>query len=273
MKFRHPLNLVTRSALAACLAALLWSCLGQSGVVAFAAGDGDHKARQVLQAAIEAMGGDKYLGVRNSTSSGRYFAFRKGRKSFTRFQDWTVYQPPVRSRFQLGKGKRSTVWIYNLGLDKGWKLEGEDSLESLTEEEIKDFKRVVRKDMDYILRQRLDEEGLSLFYYGPDDISGAGDTEAVEVLDLNNDAVVLFFNRETHLPVKVETHFQDKFGFRHKEEVEFYNWHWIDGVYAPLRIDVFVDEEVSRQRFLEDLAFNAPVPEAYFLEPVIKEKQ
>ena len=270
MKSRSPV----RSGLWLCLTALFWAGLaGSSPLPAAPAGNGDDKARQVLNAAIEAMGGEKYLSVQNSVSSGRYFVFRKGRKAFTRFQDWTVYQPPVKSRFQLGKGKRASVWIYNLSLDKGWKLEGEDSVEDATEEEVKDFKRVVKKDMDYILRHRLDEEGVSLFYYGPDEVAGDGNTEAVEVLDAANDSVVLFFNRDTHLPSKVETHFNDKLGFRHKEEVEFYNWHWIDGVYTPLRIDVFVDEEVSQQRFLEEQAFNQPIPKEYFLEPVIKDKK
>jgi len=114
---------------------------------------------------------------------------------------------------------------------------------------------------------------VKLFYYGPDDVSGPGGNEAVELLDTDNHSVVIFFSVETHLPTKLEGGFVDKMGFHHKEETEFYNWHWIDGVYAPLRFDVYIDGETSQQRFLEELMFNQSIPPDYFLEPQVKEKK
>ncbi len=84
------------------------------------ANDLEKKAREVLAASIEAMGGEAYLQVRNSTSQGRYFFFRKGRKGFTRYSDATVYEDPVKWRFEMGKGRRLAVQVYNLELDKGW---------------------------------------------------------------------------------------------------------------------------------------------------------
>ena len=56
------------------------------------------------------------------------------------------------------------------------------------------------------------------------------DYEAVEFIDATNAAVVVFFDLESHLPMKLETHFTDKMGVRHKQEQEFSNWHVISGV-------------------------------------------
>jgi len=228
------------------------------------------KAREVIATSIEAMGGEAYLNITHMMSHGRYFAFRKGRKAFARFHDWTVYDP-VKWRFQLGKGKDQTVQIFNLELGKAWTLEGKDYVEDIPEEAIQNFRRNSRKDMDLMLRERLNEEGMNLYYYGPNDVAGTGEVEAVEFLDSTNDSLVIFFDTRSHLPVKTETHYTDKVGVRHKQEQEFVNWHVIQGVNTALRHDVYVDGEVSTQRFIEELTYNPTIPKEYFEEPVVEE--
>ena len=228
------------------------------------------KAREVIATSIEAMGGEAYLNITHMMPHGRYFAFRKGRKAFARFHDWTVYDP-VKWRFQLGKGKNQTVQIFNLELGKAWTLEGKDYVEDIPEEAIQNFRRNSRKDMDLMLRERLNEEGMNLYYYGPNDVAGTGEVEAVEFLDSTNDSLVIFFDTRSHLPVKTETHYTDKVGVRHKQEQEFVNWHVIQGVNTALRHDVYVDGEVSTQRFIEELTYNPTIPKEYFEEPVVEE--
>lgn len=234
---------------------------------------GDEQARKVIEAAVTAMGGDAYLEVRNSQSSGRFFFFRKGRKGFTRFRDWTVYDP-VKSRFERGKNeKEQHVSVHNLELNKGWTLEGEFDVEEIPGKELDSWIKSVRKDINFLIKQRLDEEGMSLYYYGPDDIAGQGKFEAVEFLDASNNSVVVFFNLNSHLPEKVENEYTDDTGLRHKMEWEFHNWHTIQGVHTPLRTDVYLDRKIFQQLFLEDLAYNLQIPESQFLEPAIDEKK
>ena len=64
--------------------------------------------------------------------------------------------------------------MYNLELNKGWIQEGFDTIEEMPKEALEDFKLTVKQDLHYLLRNRLDEDGLSFFYYGPDDIAGTG---------------------------------------------------------------------------------------------------
>ncbi len=228
------------------------------------------KAHEVIAAAIEAMGGKNYLEVRNYHKVGRYFIFdNRGRRNFTPFMDWTVFEP-IKSRFQLGKDKRRQVHIYNLEIGKGWILEGKSSVEEIPEEEIKEFEKDVQGDIDILLRDRVDEEGMSLFYYGPDDISGSGEYEAVDFLDASNKSVVIFFDLDSHLPLKMETHIINSVGVRLKQETDFENWHTIQGVHTPLRSDHYTDGEMSRQIFIEEITFNGDIPPEYFLEPVVE---
>ena len=99
----------------------------------------------------------------------------------------------------------------------------------------------------------------------------AGEVEAVEFLDATNDSLVIFFDTKTHLPVKTETHNTDRVGVRHKQEQEFSNWHVIQGINTALRHDVYVDGEISRQRFIEELTYNPTFPPGHFEEPVVEE--
>lgn len=245
----------------------------QPVAAANSAEDADRTARTVVETAIEAMGGDAYREVRAVQGSGRYFRFQKGRQAFTRFEDWTVYQPLL-SRFRLGEGSRQLVQIVNLDLAKGWTLEGEDEVKEMTEEELKDFRNSVKKDIDYLFRHRLDEEGLSLFYYGADDIAGSTDRnlEAVEFIDATNQSIIVYFDRRTHLPAIVETTFTDKLGLRHKREKELSNWHEIQGIMVPLNHRTFTDGEKSEEIFFESVQINPAIPPGHFTRPTVKEK-
>jgi len=225
------------------------------------------RAREVIDKALQAMGGDAYLAVDRIQTSGRYFWFNKGRKYFSRYQDWSVMSPQVKSRVQLGKGKEEYLEIVNLELNKGWKRESEKFIEFFTDEEIAEFKRSVRHDLDYLLRERLSEEGMSLFYYGRDEISGSGEYEAVEFVDARSDSIIVYFNLSDSRPARTEYHSVDKEGIRHKKEQEFYNWHRIEGVDVPLRVDMHTDGELSNQRFIEEITFQGVFTGDLFLRP------
>jgi hypothetical protein len=233
--------------------------------------DASGKAKEVITAAIEAMGGQNYLGFKNYHRQGRYFIFdRRGQQDFSRFFDWTVLEP-VKWRFQLGEGKRQQVQIYNLEINKGWLLEGKSSVADVHAEELMAFEKEVLRDIDVLLRSRVDEEGMNLYYYGPDDVTGSGELEAVEFLDAVNSSVVIFFDLQSHLPTRMETHITNRVGVRQKHETEFYNWHTIQGIHTPLRTDSFTDGERSQQVFVEEITYDTAIPPSHFLEPVLEE--
>ena len=101
-------------------------------------------------------------------------------------------------------------------------------------------------------------------------VSGSGEYEAVDFLDAFNKSVVIFFDLESHLPLKMETHIINSVGVRLKQETEFGNWHTIQGVHTPLRSDHYTNGDISRQIFIEEITFNGDIPPEYFLEPVLE---
>ena len=81
--------------------------------------EAETKARDLLQKAVEAMGGDAYLKLQDVHRTGRFYQFRKDDLQGTgHFQAFEKF--PSKSRFELGK--KGEIININDG-DNGWKIE------------------------------------------------------------------------------------------------------------------------------------------------------
>jgi len=80
------------------------------------------KAKELLQQAIEALGGTLYLNVRDLTCTGRLSQFGHSGElnGFGHFIDYAVPVPPFKDR-QENLPKRNIIEVYNG--DKGWDLD------------------------------------------------------------------------------------------------------------------------------------------------------
>jgi hypothetical protein len=232
------------------------------------------KAQQAVNQAIEAMGGDSYRSVQSVYRHGNYFRFdRNGRRSrLVKYWEWLHYQP-LKWYFQIGKGGRQQVTVYNLELNKGWKKEGKGYIEDTPAEEIEAFEKQAHHDPDVVIRQRSGLENVQLFYYGPDEVTGGGNFEAVEFLDETNDSVVIYFDLDTHLPSRLEYKQTDPLGNRRQFSEEYFNWHEFKGVMHPLRIDAYMEGQMIEQRHMTEVEVNPVIPPEQFLEPPVKEKK
>src|SRR5271163_2289441 len=78
------------------------------------------KARQILDQAVEALGGNTYLNVHDVTCSGRIGSFDHSGEvtGFGKFIDYA--QPPSKER-QENLPKRNIIEVFNA--DKGWTLD------------------------------------------------------------------------------------------------------------------------------------------------------
>ncbi len=230
-------------------------------------------AREVIAKAIQTLGGDAYLRAKTQSSNGNWFAFdRHGRRSGLVKYWEDIHFDPLKWRFQRGKGGRQVVQVYNLEVNKGWRKEGKSYVEELPEDRVESFRKSARHDLNILLKVRANEEGNRLFYYGPDDITGDGSFEAIEFLDEANDSTIVYFKRyKDYLPARVEYTVTDAEGNRHKTEEEFYNWHKMDGVLVPMRIDISRNGQVIEQRHAYTVTVNQPIPSSRFLKPPVKD--
>jgi competence protein ComGC len=228
----------------------------------------EEKIQQLFQDAIQAMGGETYLNVTDMVSKGQWFAFdREGQSSgLIKYTDYTKL--PDKSRFEEGNRKKDRdITVFNLATGEGWIKEGRKEAREATPEEIDNFKRVVKHTLDIIFRQRYKDPENKLFYLGP----GEGRDvvlELVKILDPENDEVVVYFDRISKLPEKIEYWDMSGRGVRLRVVEEFSQWVVTEGVNTPMRIDQYVNGRRSSQHFVLEITYNNDLPDSLFSRPV-----
>jgi len=245
-----------------------WGLILVLGVTLLARGQDEEKIQKLYEGAIEKMGGESFLNVKDMVSDGNYFFFdRDGNSSgLIKYNDYTKL--PDRSRFELGNSKKSKdVQVFNLEKGEGWILEGQKETRSATPDEMKDFKNAVKHSLDTIFRYRYKDPENKSFYLGPGEGSDVT-FEIVKLLDPENDEVTIYFDRLSQLPGKLEYRSVDKRGVQLRNVVEFSQWHVIQGVNTPLRVDSYVNGRRYSQQFVIKITYNSSLPDDVFSKPV-----
>ena len=227
----------------------------------------EDRARRLFEDAIAAMGGDAFLGVKDIVSEGRYFTFdRYGASSgLIRFTDYTKL--PDKSRFELGTRKKELeITVFNLERDEGWVLEGQKGTRDANAEEMKGFRAAANHSLENIFRFRYRDPLNKLFYLG----AGAGkdaSLDVVKLIDPENDEILVYFDRASRLPVKLETGRLNDRGWERLTS-EFSRWHTIqvntaadrrDRGRAP-RLPAVHHAKITYNNGLQDEFFSRPEP-------------
>lgn len=224
--------------------------------------------QKLFQDAIEAMGGDVFTNAKDMVSEGQYFGFdNEGRNSLpTNFKDYTKL--PDKSRHESGNRKNVLeISVFNLEKNEGWIYDPVHGTREAKPEEMKDFNNVVKHSMDIIFRYRYKDSENKLFYLGP----GEGHDvtlEMVKIVDPENDETTVYFDRISKLPAKIEYREINSHGVRMRVVDEFSQWHVIQGINTPLRIDGFLNGRRASQTFVLKIAYNNNLPDSFFSKPV-----
>ena len=228
----------------------------------------EERIRKLFEGAIAELGGDAFLGVKDIVSEGSFFFFGRDGSSgpLVKYFDWTKL--PDKSRNELGNNKKSRdVTVFNLSSNEGWILEGQKDTRAARPDEMKGFRDAVKHAYDNIFRLRWKDPANRLFYLG----SGEGSDfiyEIVRILDPENDEVNIYFDRVGRLPAKIEYRNVDVQGVRLRHVEEYSQWHVIQGVKTPLRIDSFVNGRRSTQQFVLKVSYNNNLSDDFFVKPI-----
>lgn len=243
-------------------------CLVGLAVSPSVRGQDEEKIQKLFKDAIQAMGGDAYLNVKEMVSEGNFFMFSpEGDSSgLIKYSDYT--RLPDKSRFELGNKKkaRDIIEVFNLEKNEGWILEYPKATRDATPQEMKDFRDEVKHSRDNIFRFRWKDPANKLFYLGPGE--GADMTlEMVRILDPENDEVTVYFDRISKLPAKIEYRSVNKRGIQERHVEEFSQWHVIEGVNTALRVDGYVNRRQRYQNFVVKINYNTNIPDSFFTKP------
>src|SRR5258705_11025880 len=154
------------------------------------------KAKALLDQAVQALGGQAYLDIKNLSQQGRTYSFHRGEATSAGVLFWRFVKFPDRERVELTK-QRDIAYVYTG--DRGFEVtfKGTAALEAKV---LDDFLRRRDHSLELVLRSWVHEPGVALFYDGPA-VAADKPAEQISVMNAKNDSVTIYLDATTHLPL------------------------------------------------------------------------
>lgn len=226
------------------------------------------KAKELIQKAVQALGGSEYLGVRDATCSGRISSFGHSGDlmGYEKFIDYSKLPDKDRSE---NLPKRNIIEIKNG--DKGWVLD-RGGVSEADEVSIAEFQEDIKTDIDHVLRDRWKESGTILRYLGPD-VVDLKEADWIEFVDNENRSIRIAFAKATHLPLRKVLVTRDPGTRMRSETIEYYsNYHPIGGVIQPFQVTRERNGQKIYQAFIEECKFNTNPSDSLFTKESLEER-
>jgi hypothetical protein len=218
------------------------------------------KARALLDQAIQALGGQTWLNIREMQQEGRTYSFHHGQPTSNGVLFWRFVEYPNKERIELTK-QRDVAVVYTG--DKAYEItyKGPHPVEK---QELEDYLRRRKFSLDTILRSWINDPSVALFYDG-NALAGNLPAQQVTLINAKNEAVSLCFDIETHLPIKKSYIWRDPVDkFRNLEEEIFDNYRPVQGVMTPYSFTRYFNGDMQNQRFVNAVQFNPGLNPAMF---------
>jgi hypothetical protein len=218
------------------------------------------KARQVLDQAVQALGGSAYLGIQDISQEGRVYSFHLGQPNSVGAPFYRFYRYPDQDRVELTK-KRDIVLIYSG--QKGYEI----TFKGAHPDDPKNVSEYMRRrefSLDWVLRKWLSAPGVAYFYEGTT-VTEQKPVDQVTLMNKDNQGVTLYLDRSTHLPVKKSYSWRDPTDKQRNIEDEVYdNYRPIQGVMTPFSLTRFYNGDMSNQRFINSVSYNQGLADSLF---------
>jgi hypothetical protein len=267
---------------------LLWSALGWTQAAApkpaanLNDSDNAHKARALLDQAIQALGGQAYLTYQNKGEQGRYYPLYHGRTNSVGIPYNYYLEYPDKDRFEVIhlrayhflifdvnnvqlKDKSDLVVIHN-GL-KGYETTYKGTA-AQDPEDLANYLRRRQHSLEWVFRKWSTDPGVALFSDGVA-VVDAKAADQVSLLNSQNDAVTVYLDQNTHLPIKTSFSWRDPTDKQKNLEEEIYDLYKpVDGIMTPHSVTRNFNGEMSMQRFINTVRYNLQLPESTFAAKV-----
>jgi len=218
------------------------------------------KAKALLEQALQALGGQAYLEIRNMEQEGRTYSFYHGRPTSNGVVFWRFVEYPDKERLEVTR-ERDVAYLYNG--DKGYELtyKGPKQLEK---KDLDDYLRRRKFSLDTLLRDWANDPTVAYFYDGTA-LAGNLPAQQITLINAKNEAVDLFFVLDTHLPIKKSYKWRDPVDKERDFEEEIYdNYRVVQGVMIPWGFTRYFNGDMQSQRFVSAVRLNQGLNEAMF---------
>ncbi|HKV76796.1 MAG TPA: hypothetical protein VJP02_01570 [Candidatus Sulfotelmatobacter sp.] len=218
------------------------------------------KAKAIIEQGIQALGGQVYLTIRDREQQGRGYGFHHGNPTGGGGPFWSFSQFPDKERVEFTK-ERDIAQVF-VG-DKGYEItfKGPHPVE---QKDLDDYLRRRRFSLERVLRMWVNDPGVVMLFEG-NAIAAQHPAYQVTLVNAQNESVTLYFDTDSHLPIKKSFEWRDPVDRQKNLEEEVYeNYRSVSGIMAPYNITRYFNGDMSNQRFLNTVTINQDLDPAMF---------
>ncbi|HXT63018.1 MAG TPA: hypothetical protein VN696_08280 [Pyrinomonadaceae bacterium] len=230
----------------------------------------DEKAEQIVQKAIQAVGGEAYLKVQTVTARGFFTDYPGGAPGVPmKFIDYIAYPDRERTEFS-GGGNRIIQTNDKL---QGWLFDAAaKTLKDQTPKQVEDFRTGMRTGIENLLHGWWRKEGATLSYVGRREATLGRRNETVKLTYPDGFWIEYELAATDGTPAKIIYKKQNKNPDTEvveevTEEDRLFKMIAFDGISTPFVIDHFRNGVQTSRINYESIEFNKPIADSFFAKP------
>lgn len=225
------------------------------------------RGREIVDQAIAALGGQKFLSMRNRTEAGRMYTFyREQLSGLAHARLYTLYTERGQiERQSIGKDKEDYAYLLTEDESMTVTYRGVRPFPKAQQERYKD---TTQRNVFFMLRNRLNELGM-IVEFKETAVFDNNPVEIVDFTDAENRTVSVYFHRTTHLPMRQVFKRRDPESRMLSEETTVYNkYRDVNGVKWPWSIVRYRDGNRVFELYSESVVINNDkIDKALFAPP------
>ena len=173
---------------------------------------------------------------------------------------WRFVEYPDQERIEVTP-ERDVAYLY-VG-NKGWELtyKGPRPVDT---QDLTDYLRRRKFSLENILRVWINDPAVALFYDG-NALAGDTDSDKITLINSKDEAVDLFLDLDSHLPLKKSYKWRDPADRQLNVEEEIYdNFRMVQGVNTPYGFTRYFNGDMQSERFVNAVHYNEQIDQAMF---------
>lgn len=218
------------------------------------------RARQILDATIQALGGPAWLNLRTIREKDRTAPFYQGNPTGVIVSTTEVTELPDKQRIDFARKGRD-VEIY--AGRQGWEITYKGK-KDLPKARLEDHLRWRDHSLGVALGQWYRDPATTLLYEGRTQVERHL-ADKIKLIGPANSAVTLEVDAEDHYPLRLSFAWRDpEFHDQNLDAVEYDNYQTVDGIATPDTVTFQHNGQTVRQRYVLRVAYNVPLANDVF---------
>jgi hypothetical protein len=218
------------------------------------------QARAVLDAMVQALGGQAWLNMKNVERDGQLAAFFHGRPDAGTTAYFEFHQEPDHDRIEITK-HRDVVQFYvgRTGEEVTYKGKA-----ALPQDQVDDYLRRRDHSIEVVVKTWLKDPRTILMYEGQR-LAERHLADQVTLISAENDAVTIQTDVQTHLPLRRTFQWRDPlYKDKNTDAEEYDDYHTMEGFPTPLTISRYKNDDEIRQYYITHVKYNQDLPAEFW---------